>query len=165
MACVEAVAYSAEEYAEDLEAYPESAEEANLTEAEYDKGLAAIFSKACKLLEATFASEMSTLSQPTDDFNHVLPPDKSLELGRIIKLTFLRVRQAPAAYALLDLRDRATLVKAIRVSFGSRAADASSRKSRDNKDLAKTREEAIMSNPAIERAAALLGDFSLGEIM
>lgn len=84
------------------------------------------------------------------------------ELGLLVKLTFARVKEAPGAWDMLDLRDKSAFIKGLRAMTAKRHSAATSRTKTDAKSYAAALEglESIGNDDAL--TAALGGmDFDI----
>lgn len=104
-AAVEKV-YSFQQYMEDwkeLPEFPEDGDEVDMME--FNGARAALIERAAARIQQIFETELAGLAiQQASDFALV-------EISGLVKLTFVRVKEAPGAYELLDLANRALLIK------------------------------------------------------
>jgi len=107
--------YSVEQYLADwreLDDLPDDADHVDLEK--FNNERAEIIRKACARIQQIFDAELKGLSvAAAGDFSLT-------EISNIVKLTFLRVKETPGAYAVLDLADRAQLIKGMRAMAAKR---------------------------------------------
>ena len=81
-----------------------------------------LIERACDRIAQIFTTELDGLA-----ITAAADPSVT-EISNIVKLTFLRVKNAPGAYAMLDLADRAQLIKGMRAMAAKRNATVKGRK-------------------------------------
>lgn len=118
-------AYSPEQFMEDWPAAPDENDWHPDSGAEYYAAGAHVIRQACARLNQLFAAHLSELAVGQ------APTPVIREVGLIVKLTFARVKEAPGAWDMLDLADRATIIKGMRHMTMGRHEQAVTRKPRD----------------------------------
>ena len=144
--------YSVEQFQEEWPEMPEEWEPG--AEEETYGAMTHCITQACARINQLFEKHMIELTV-------VKAPDPVIrEIGALVKLTFLRTAEAPRAYEMLDLQDRATIIKGLKVMAIKRHQTAISRAPRDAAAMSGALEGMIASQP--ELGAMLEGmDFDL----
>lgn len=152
------VSYSAEDMLEDLNSIEAETwdEEDERDIKARDEARAEVLRKGCEALDQIYETHMASLQTgTTSDFTVA-------EMARIVKLTFLRVKSAPNAYAMLDLEDRAKLLKAMRAMADKRMSATTSRKKNEAKEFSSAAEILSTPEPGVDEAMSMLGDLGFG---
>lgn len=120
--------------------------------AERDNERGRILQKGAHELQRRFENEMANLQVAAAS-------DPSIaEIARIVKLTFMRVKSAPGAWAFLPNQDKAQVIKAMRVMAEKRLSATKSRKKTEAKEYSGAVE--TMGSPILtDDVAALMGEF------
>lgn len=153
--------YTAEQMLADLQAEDDMAwtdEDDPDEAAKRDEARANILRKGTATITQIFEEELAGLEM-TQASDYALK-----EMSQIVKLTFLRVKSAPNAYALMSLEERAPLIRAMRAMAEKRASATRSRKAAEAKEISAGYEdmlEAVGGNNN-EDLAALMDGFDLG---
>ena len=125
-----------------------------------DEARAAILRKGTATITEIFREELADLemSQASD---YALK-----EMAQIVKLTFLRVKSAPNAYAYMSLEERAPLMRAMRAMAEKRAGATRSRKAAEAKEISAGYEDMLESigGSDNEALAGLLDGFDIGGV-
>lgn len=121
-------------------------------DAEANELRASLLARAANHLQTVFSNEL--------DMNKIKSAsDLSInEVAKISKLCFLRVKDSPSAYDMLDQVDRDTLVKGLLVSAAKRHSMAKNRKPNEAKELSSALEVLASQNPDL---ADMLGGFNM----
>jgi hypothetical protein len=120
--------------------------------AERDLARRDVLAKGAAELQRRFSAELSHLqiAQASDP--------SIAEIARIVKLTFMRAKSAPAAWAFMDLQDKAAVIQAMRIMADKRQSATKTRKKTDAGEYSKSIE--TMSAPALsDEVSDLLGQF------
>lgn len=111
---------------------------------EYHGAAAEVIQKGCARINQLFAEHL-------DGLTVVRAPEPVIrEIGAIVKLTFLRVKEAPGAYDMLDLTDRATLIKGLRAMTAKRHASAQMRAPNDAKSHSAALEQMVQADSSLK---------------
>lgn len=160
-ACIDGgeAVYSPEQFIEDWPKEPSEDDWHPDAGAEYIGNCAEVIRKGCARLNQIFATHLAGLAVER------APEPVIREIGQIVKLTFGRVKETPGAYEMLDLTDRATIIKGLRAMTAKRHASAVARASRDATSYSAALE--AMENSS-EDLKGLLGgitmDFDVGSL-
>lgn len=142
--------YSAAQMLEELQALDANfnAEEADHAALEQlDKQRAAVLARGAAEIERQFAQHMRDLQ-----ITGIAADPAVAAVAQIVKLTFMRVKSAPSAWAFMALQDKASVIKGMRFMAEKRQAATQSRKKTDAKEYGTAME--TMSAPAINDTAA-----------
>lgn len=122
--------YSVDQYLEDWKELPDAPDDPDQQDiADFNAARADLIRRACARIDQIFKTELAGLSvAQANDYS-------TTEIANLVKLTFLRVKEAPGAYAVLDLEDRAQLIKGMRAMAAKRNAAVKSRKPSEAKEL------------------------------
>lgn len=157
LAAAEARIYSPEEFMSDWEDLPDLPSDADQVDGhEFDASRAGLLRTVSARLDQIFRTELSGLSVAAASDHSIL------ELSQLVYLTFQRVKEAPGAWAMLDLADKAQVIKALKAMAAKRHESAKTRKPREAATLSMSLEE--MANPiAGETSVEISGmDFGFG---
>lgn len=137
--------FSAEDF---MNEWPDAEE----TDPEANELRASLLARAANHLQTVFSNEL--------DMNKIKSAsDLAInEVAKISKLCFLRVKDSPSAYDMLDQVDRDTLVKGLLVSAAKRHSMAKNRKPNEAKELSSALEVLASQNPDL---ADMLGGFNM----
>lgn len=147
--CVDAgESYSPEQFFEEwnelddeIRRHPDGAEIDAAEMQVFTERRADLLRKVCARIEEIFVTELNHLSvEKASDF-------AIKELSQMIKLTFMRVQDAPAAYAMLVKKDRAKLIKGMRAMAAKRNAAVKSRPPQAAKALSNSLENMTATLP------------------
>lgn len=135
--------------AELLNRWPEDIEGADdAQQSELNESRAALLSEAAAYMQAKFMHEL-------DEVMIREASDLAInDIAKISKLCFLRVKQSPSAWQLLDQIDRDTLIKGLLASAAKRTSIAKSRKPRDAAQLSGALETLTQEDPGLAEALA-----------
>lgn len=124
---------------------------------EINQKRAALLSRAAAHLQHKFATELQAEADGMPNLGAV--SDIAINsMAQISKMCFLRVKDAPSAYAMLDQADRDALIKGLLMSAAKRKAMSKSRKPKDAANLSTSLEILASEDSEI---AGLLSDFDL----
>ena len=150
--------YSAEQFLEDLQ----EVEQEELDEdydpeaiANRDKARADVLKRGTDYLNEIFTNHMHDLQTAgTSDF-------AVAEMAKIVKITFMRVKSAPNAWAIMDLTDKSHIIRAMTVMATKRHGESQKFKKTEAKVYADDAD--VMSSPTkqiagLDEAMSALGD-------
>ena len=148
LAAAEARIYSPEEFMSDWEDLPDLPPDADQVDGhEFDASRAGLLRTVSARLDQIFRTELSGLSVAAASDHSIL------ELSQLVYLTFQRVKEAPGAWAMLDLADKAQVIKALKAMAAKRHESAKTRKPREAATLSMSLEE--MANPIAGETSGL----------
>ena len=148
LAAAEARIYSPEEFMSDWEDLPDLPPDADQFDGhEFDASRAGLLRTVTARLDQIFRTELSGLSVAAASDHSIL------ELSQLVYLTFQRVKEAPGAWAMLDLADKAQVIKALKAMAAKRHESAKTRKPREAATLSMSLEE--MANPIAGETSGL----------
>ena len=148
LAAAEARIYSPEEFMADWEDLPDLPADADQVDSrEFDASRAGLLRTVSARLDQIFRTELSGLSVAAASDHSIL------ELSQLVYLTFQRVKEAPGAWAMLDLADKAQVIKALKAMAAKRHESAKTRKPREAAALSMSLEE--MANPIAGETSGL----------
>lgn len=111
----------------------------------------ALLKKVCDRLDQIFTDELAGLrTQDASEF-------AVREMSQIVKLVFMRVKNAQSAYAMLDLEDRAKLVKGMIAMKEKRQSAVKGRKPKEAAALSASLND--IHTPEVDEAASVLAEF------
>lgn len=151
--------YSAEQFLEDMQGVDgKDWDDSIAVEVEQrDQERAAVLRKGAAYVEDLFSNHMNDLKTGPAAQATIT------EMARVVKLTFLRVKSAPNAWAMLDLVDKAKIIQAMRAMADNRQKATKSLAVTKAKEYSAEAEIIEAPEPGLEEAmAALGGDFDLG---
>lgn len=124
-----------------------------------DDDRAALLRKAVQRINELFAAEMAALR--TGAANDL----SMLEMSQMIKLAFVRVKESPAAWAMLDKTDRAAVIRGIIATAQKRNSAVKSRKPKDADALSASFSGAAdVLDEAVDAFAGAFDGFSFGDM-
>lgn len=133
--------YTVAQFQEDYPEMPDEWEPG--AEEEYYGTAVYTLQNACKRINQLFEQHMIELTV-------VKAPEPVVrEIGALVKLTFMRTKDAPRAYEMLDLEDRATFIKGLKVMAIKRHQTAISRAPRDAASMSGALESMIAAAPEL----------------
>lgn len=148
LAAAEARIYSPEEFMSDWEELPDLPADADQVDGhEFDASRAGLLRTVTARLDQIFRTELSGLTVAAASDHSIL------ELSQLVYLTFQRVKEAPGAWAMLDLADKAQVIKALKAMAAKRHESAKTRKPREAAALSMSLEE--MANPIAGETSGL----------
>ena len=148
LAAAEDRIYSPEEFMSDWEDLPDLPPDADQVDGhEFDASRAGLLRTVSARLDQIFRTELSGLSVAAASDHSIL------ELSQLVYLTFQRVKEAPGAWAMLDLADKAQVIKALKAMAAKRHESAKTRKPREAATLSMSLEE--MANPIAGETSGL----------
>lgn len=148
LAAAEARIYSPEEFMSDWEELPDLPPDADQVDGhEFDASRAGLLRTVSARLDQIFRTELSGLAVAAASDHSIL------ELSQLVYLTFQRVKEAPGAWAMLDLADKAQVIKALKAMAAKRHESAKTRKPREAAALSMSLEE--MANPIAGETSGL----------
>lgn len=148
LAAAEARIYSPEEFMSDWEELPDLPADADQVDGhEFDASRAGLLRTVSARLDQIFRTELSGLTVAAASDHSIL------ELSQLVYLTFQRVKEAPGAWAMLDLADKAQVIKALKAMAAKRHESAKTRKPREAATLSMSLEE--MANPIAGETSGL----------
>ena len=148
LAAAEARIYSPEEFMSDWEELPDLPADADQVDGhEFDASRAGLLRTVTARLDQIFRTELSGLAVAAASDHSIL------ELSQLVYLTFQRVKEAPGAWAMLDLADKAQVIKALKAMAAKRHESAKTRKPREAAALSMSLEE--MANPIAGETSGL----------
>lgn len=125
--------YSPEDFKADWDDLPEVID-GSTDSPEYAEPRRALLAKAADRIQQVFENELASLRGPAAN-------DLAIhEIGQLVKLTFLRVKQTPAAWELLALADKAKVIRGMTAMAAKRNSAVTSRKPRDAAALSAAQE-------------------------
>lgn len=118
--------YSPEEYRDDWDALPELVGDADGQDKdEYNRERMLLIAKASRRIEEIFGGEMQGLAVTAASEMSIA------EVSQLVKLTFIRVKSAPGAWAMLDLQDKARVIAGMKAMAVKRNSSVKSRKPKE----------------------------------
>lgn len=148
LAAAEARIYSPEEFMSDWEDLPDLPADADQVDGHaFDASRAGLLRTVSARLDQIFRTELSGLTVAAASDHSIL------ELSQLVYLTFQRVKEAPGAWAMLDLADKAQVIKALKAMAAKRHESAKTRKPREAAALSMSLEE--MANPIAGETSGL----------
>ena len=148
LAAAEARIYSPEEFMSDWEELPDLPADADQVDGhEFDASRAGLLRTVTARLDQIFRTELSGIAVAAASDHSIL------ELSQLVYLTFQRVKEAPGAWAMLDLADKAQVIKALKAMAAKRHESAKTRKPREAAALSMSLEE--MANPIAGETSGL----------
>lgn len=148
LAAAESRIYSPEEFMSDWEDLPDLPSDADQVDGhEFDASRAGLLRTVSARLDQIFRTELSGLTVAAASDHSIL------ELSQLVYLTFQRVKEAPGAWAMLDLADKAQVIKALKAMAAKRHESAKTRKPREAATLSMSLEE--MANPIAGETSGL----------
>lgn len=118
---------------------------------------AELLRKACARICELYDQEMEALR--TGSANDM----SMMELSQLVKLAFVRVKESPAAWAMIDRSDKAKVIKGIIAMAQKRNSAVKGRKPKDADALSSSfASAAAVEDAGAEELASLMGGFDLG---
>lgn len=127
--------------------WPETEDDAdNGRIAELNETRARLLQGASDHLQSVFANELEVNKWAAASSPAIA------DIAKISKLCFLRVKEAPSAWQMLDQVDRDTLIKGLLLSAEARSAAAKARKPKDAADMSNAFETMAKADPDLAEA-------------
>ena len=152
--------YSPQDFLNDMKAIEEEPlEDGDLEGLEVrNKERAAVLVKGFNELQRIFDEELAHLATPQ------APAPVITRLSQIVKLSFMRIKEAPGAYAFISLEDKAKLINALRAMADKRQTATKSKKKMEAADYSNG-EDAITKESGVvmsDELSALMDNFGFG---